>query len=387
MRPTNTINVVLSIAMFIIPGSAFGGLNRWSLSEVTFSDGGTAEGFFDLDGGVVENWRITVAGGNEALFPEFTYSPANSTVSRVLVAAWAPEPTFFFRDSASVRELRITPAAPLADEGGTVDLDLETGGGGSGGVECFNCGPARTITGGSLVAGSAEETLLFPQFGNGGGLISELVLANTTALEASLRVEFRDGEGVPMDVGISEAPLGAGAPTGIFSSIDFALPPFGTVTIPTDGLGNEPSAGSVVVLSDRRVGGVVRFSIAGVGIAGVGASPPLTEFIVPVRRKAGVINTGLALRNAVSTPVRIEMTLARQDGTVAPHGSETIDDFAGSGQLARFIDELFPDADTDDFKGSVRVEIFGGSVAATALELGGEPGQFTTLPVINLLGP
>jgi hypothetical protein len=347
----------------------------------------TAEGFFDLDGGVVENWRITVAGGNEALFPEFTYSPANSTVSRVLVAAWAPEPTFFFRDSASVRELRITPAAPLADEGGTVDLDLETGGGGSGGVECFNCGPARTITGGSLVAGSAEETLLFPQFGNGGGLISELVLANTTALEASLRVEFRDGEGVPMDVGISEAPLGAGAPTGIFSSIDFALPPFGTVTIPTDGLGNEPSAGSVVVLSDRRVGGVVRFSIAGVGIAGVGASPPLTEFIVPVRRKAGVINTGLALRNAVSTPVRIEMTLARQDGTVAPHGSETIDDFAGSGQLARFIDELFPDADTDDFKGSVRVEIFGGSVAATALELGGEPGQFTTLPVINLLGP
>jgi hypothetical protein len=190
-----------------------------------------------------------------------------------------------------------------------------------------------------------------------------------------------------MDVGISEAPLGAAAPAGIFSSIDFALPPFGTVTIPTDGLGNQPSVGSVVVLSDRRVGGVVRFSIAGVGIAGVGASPPLTEFIVPVRRKAGVIDTGLALRNAVSTPVQVRMTLLREEGVAAARGAATIENFAGSGHFAGFIDELFKDAETDDFKGSIRVEIVGGSVAATALELGGEPGQFTTLPVINPTGP
>jgi hypothetical protein len=137
-RSTMSPNVtILFVTLMSLIGQTpgFGAVTRWSLSEVTFSDGGTAEGFFDFNSapgslGVVENWRITVAGGNEALFPEFTYSPANSTLSRVLVAAWAPEPAIFFTDSASNRGLRITPAAPLTDEGGIVALDLETGGGG-----------------------------------------------------------------------------------------------------------------------------------------------------------------------------------------------------------------------------------------------------------------
>ena len=47
------------------------------------------------------------------------------------------------------------------------------------------------------------------------------------------------------------------------------------------------------------------------------------------------------------------------------------------GHIARFLDELFPDADadTDDFQGSL---------VATALEIGVALGQFTAIPVLKL---
>ncbi|MDA2938535.1 hypothetical protein MYX75_09770 [Acidobacteria bacterium AH-259-A15] len=38
----------------------------------------------------------------------------------------------------------------------------------------------------------------------------------------------------------------------------------------------------------------------------------------------------------------------------------------------------------DDFQGTLVVEVTGRKVSATALELGTEPGQFTTLPVTPL---
>ena len=40
--------------------------------------------------------------------------------------------------------------------------------------------------------------------------------------------------------------------------------------------------------------------------------------------------------------------------------------------------------DWDDFEGTLVVEVSDGRVAAIALELGTQPGQFTTLPVTPL---
>ena len=50
------------------------------------------------------------------------------------------------------------------------------------------------------------------------------------------------------------------------------------------------------------------------------------------------------------------------------------------GQFAAFIQEIFRDAATTDFKGEIRIQAQAGLVAVVALEL--EPGRaFTTLPV------
>ncbi|MDA2931450.1 hypothetical protein MYX84_16145, partial [Acidobacteria bacterium AH-259-O06] len=54
------------------------------------------------------------------------------------------------------------------------------------------------------------------------------------------------------------------------------------------------------------------------------------------------------------------------------------------GHLAQFIDQLFTEADTSDFEGTLVVQASDGKIAATALELGPEAGQFTTLPVTPL---
>lgn len=141
--------------------------------------------------------------------------------------------------------------------------------------------------------------------------------------------------------------------------------------------------GSARVTVDGSLGGVVRFSIPGIGIAGVGASQPMSALITPVRREAG-INTGIAIQSAASGPVTLKLILRDKQGQQVTNGSRTIENFPAAGHLAKFINELFEQANTDNFEGTLVVEATGGRVTGTALELGSLPGQFTTLPVTPL---
>ena len=166
-------------------------------------------------------------------------------------------------------------------------------------------------------------------------------------------------------------------------SVAFSVPPLGKATISTDGVG-DVVVGAAVVTSPNTLAGVVRFNISGIGIAGVGSSAPVSGFLTPVRRESGGINTGVALYNPGSEAVTLSLTLRDSEGQTVTGGTSTIADFPASGHLAQFIDTLFPDADTSDFEGVLVVEVTGGTVAATALELGTSAGQFTTLPVTAL---
>ncbi|MBI4481470.1 MAG: dienelactone hydrolase family protein [Acidobacteria bacterium] len=219
-------------------------------------------------------------------------------------------------------------------------------------------------------------TMHFAQFGDGLGFTSDLVLTNPSAtVTASGKVEFFDDNGLPLVVGISGS--------GVKSTVDISVPPLGTATISTDGKGGL-ALGSARVTSDNPLGGVVRFSIPGIGIAGVGESQPLSGFVTPVRRKSGGINTGVALRNTESTALTLKLTLRNRQGQAVANGTRTIENFPAGGHVAKFINELFPDAATDDFEGTLVVQATGGKVGASSLELGPSPGQFTALPVTAL---
>lgn len=225
--------------------------------------------------------------------------------------------------------------------------------------------------------------LEFAHFGNGRGFTSDIVLTNpSSATAVSGSLEFTDGEGQPLEVGIVAGPgiVPRQMPQSS-SRVDFAIPISGTVTISTDGLG-EVVSGAVRVTAQGNLGGVIRFSIPGIGIAGVQTSQPVTGFTAPVRRTAGGINTGVAIRNLETALIDLQLRLLNPDGT--ERARSRIEGFAPNGQTARFINEWFDQLGEEPFQGTLVVEAAGGQVAAMALELGNQPGQFTTLPVTPL---
>ena len=52
--------------------------------------------------------------------------------------------------------------------------------------------------------------------------------------------------------------------------------------------------------------------------------------------------------------------------------------------MSMYVDEYFPTLNRQEFLGTLKVEVFGGQVVATALEMGQEAGQFLSVPVIPL---
>jgi hypothetical protein len=234
---------------------------------------------------------------------------------------------------------------------------------------------------------SDAGSLSFAHFGNGTGAVSDILLTNSSAVSSSsATVLFRGGDGLPISVGTTVS----GDEGGLSfreraSELELTVPPLGVVKITTDGEG-DIVVGSVTVAFDIPLGGVVRFNLTPFGIAGVNQSELVRGFITPVRRSLlNPINTGVAVHNPEGVQVGLTLRLRDKAGVEIPGGLTTMALPAG-GHLARFIDELFPSADTEEFEGTLTVEVgtFNALITATALELGSQAGQFTTLPVTPL---
>ena len=161
-------------------------------------------------------------------------------------------------------------------------------------------------------------------------------------------------------------------------SIQTEMEPLGELTISTHGQG-APVSGSVRVVAFGPIGGVLRFDLPGIGVAGVGASPPVRDAIFPVRRQEGGINTGVAVHNLGEEAMEVTCELM-QGGTVLDDASIPL---AANGQSSWFINEVFTGADTSDFAGSVRCTAPGeGMFTGVAVELDAANRIFTTLPVV-----
>ena len=222
----------------------------------------------------------------------------------------------------------------------------------------------------------------FTHFANGGKIVSSLVLVNAGADPVRPAIYFYDQDGGPI---AAEAMLDVPADMEIGDdgalSPGTAMNPLGELTISTHGRG-VLKVGSVTVTADGPIGGVLRFDIPRLGVAGVGDSPPVRDALVPVRRQDGGINTGVAVHNRGATALLVRCRLMR-DGAVL---EETMIPLAANGQDSRFIDQVFPTADTSDFVGSVRcMTPEPGLFSAVAFELDGVHRIFTTLPVVPVV--
>ena len=241
--------------------------------------------------------------------------------------------------------------------------------------------------------GRAEATTLdFTHFANG-TWITDLVFVNLEARQSGPpltpfhtaipptrpAIYFYDTAGNPI------APTSVVDVTGdLMVTEDGALTvqtdmePLSVLTISTHGRGDLVS-GSVRVVSDGPIGGMLRFDHPGIGVAGVEASTPVSDAIFPVRRQEGGITTGIAIHNLESRPELARCEL-RKEGVLLEAASIPL---AANGQTSWLIDQTFPSADTSDFSGSVRcTSPADGLFTAMALEM--DPGNriFTTLPVV-----
>ena len=244
-----------------------------------------------------------------------------------------------------------------------------------------------------LTGGRRGETVLdFAHFANG-TWITDLVFVNlsteasrpaptpfhTDILPSRPVIYFYDTEGNPIaaesvveitgDLEITED----GALT-----VQTEMEPLGVLTISTHGRG-ELVSGSVRVVSDGPIGGMLRFEHPALGVAGVGASPPVGDALFPVRRQEGGITTGFAIHSLESSPGLVRCDLMRE-GVLRDSASIHLE---ANGQTSWLIDQAFPAADTSDFAGSVRCDAVGeGLFSAVALEMDPVNRILATLPVV-----
>ena len=138
-------------------------------------------------------------------------------------------------------------------------------------------------------------------------------------------------------------------------------------------------SGSVKVVSDGPIGGVLRYYLPHIGVAVVGASPPVGDAIFAVRRREGGITTGVAIHNLESSPGLVHCDLMRE-AVLRDAASFPLE---ANGQTSWLIDSGVSRAtDTSAFAGSVRCDAVGeGLFSAVALEMDPATRTFTTLPV------
>ena len=235
----------------------------------------------------------------------------------------------------------------------------------------------------AMTEATPMEALVFAHFANGksGEMtnISDLVLVNveTSAVNVAIYFYGKDGGMIAADSLVDMT--GDMEPTGD-GGVTVAIVGQGETTVSTNGEG-ELATGSVKVFATGRIGGVLRFDISMIGVAGVGASAPVSDAIFPVRRMEGGINTGVAIRNLDSEPT--DVTCHLMQGGRRLSGPGVTGELPAGGQVALFIDQMFGTAGTSDFSGSVRcMAAAGGMFTAVALEMDGPNQIFTTLPVV-----
>ena len=142
----------------------------------------------------------------------------------------------------------------------------------------------------------------FAHFANGTGITSEVVLVNAATRpiwpviyfldKAANRIAAESVVDVTEDLEVTEY--------GDLT-VRTGIKPLGELTISTHGRG-ELVTGPVTVVSDGPIGGILRFDLPGIGVAGVGASQPARDAIFPVRRQEGGISTAAAIHAMLSLP-------------------------------------------------------------------------------------
>ena len=244
------------------------------------------------------------------------------------------------------------------------------------------------------LASTTSDTVYFPHFADGNGWVTQVVLVNPTDRTITGTVGF-------LGQGSDTAPAGPVVLTlddgQTESSFDYSIPPRSAQRFTTANPPGGLARGSVRATPNSgndAPSGLVVFSFASggktVSEAGVPALPKGSAFRVYVEAagmpgQAGSIRSGLAITNPGDTANTVTLEVTGLDGSLAvPPSTRAL---PPSGQIARFLDEIF--TLPDNFSGVLRVTSTG-DVAVVGLRLRiNENGELkmTTTPPSDETGP
>ncbi len=213
------------------------------------------------------------------------------------------------------------------------------------------------------LASTSADTVYFPHFTDGDGWVTQVILVNPTDTTITGTVRFLGPgsgatEAAPAVLTLDDGRTGA--------SFEYSIPAGSSQRFTTSNPSGSTTSGSVRATPDPASvapSGLVVFSYTTdgktVSESGVPALPSGSAFRVYAEssgtpNQAGSIRTGLAITNVADAVNTVTLEVTGLDGNLAMGVAPVTLPLPPSGQVARFLDEIF-DSLPDNFSGVLRV--------------------------------
>jgi hypothetical protein len=230
-----------------------------------------------------------------------------------------------------------------------------------------------------------DAPLYFPQFVDGGGYMTALVLLNTADRVQTGKLSLFDDAGEALTVNQVDGTRG--------SVFDYAIQPGGVFVFQTDGFPADARVGWARLMPDANslspvAAGILSFSRSGIRVSetGILAATPTTNAHIYIDQ-SGHHSTGLAITNPAPAGLDLRLKACYPDGSAVAGGESTLT-LNAEGHSARFISQFISGLPAG-FAGVLDISSASPFVALTLRSLTNSRGDFllATFPVADQTRP
>lgn len=236
-----------------------------------------------------------------------------------------------------------------------------------------------------LTRPAGNQPLYFPQFVDGGGYLTGLILLNTSDSVETGKLSLFGDSGAPLVVNQV-----GGTRDSAFS---YSIQPGGIFVFETDGAPAEANAGSVQLIPDTGTSspvgtGVFSFLQGKIRVteSGIPSASPTTHARIYIDHSAGR-GTGLAIASPGLSAVSVTLKAFGTDGST-PAGPVEQVNMNVNGHTAKFVSQLISGLPAN-FTGVLDISSSSPFVALTLRSLNNSRGDFllTTFPIADATKP